>query len=244
MSSTAPVPAVWSRSRHITRRGVLWLGLRCDVRCKFCYDELVGSREKMWIPLHEATRTLDKFRFFYANEFVDFMGGEPTLHPDVLNIVAHAARIGLRPTVITHGMHLADLDRARAYQQAGIHDFLISIHGIGDTVASIHRRGKKNFTRQVTALDNLRALGIPFRFNVTMIRDNLTELTTIADLAGEKGELPDIQPLLRVDRPAGDRVPGWALGDRPVSGQGDRPLHRAGSGGQRAVHAAVPASRP
>ncbi len=186
MGST-PLPTVWSAERHVTRRGVLWLGLKCDVRCKFCYDELVASREKAWIPVAEATRALDKFRFFYRNEFVDFMGGEPTLHPQVLDIVAHAARIGLRPTVITHGMHLADLDRARGYAQAGIHDFLVSIHGIGDTVRAVHGRGRDNFARQLAALDNLRTLGIPFRLNVTMIRDNLTELPAIADLAGAKG---------------------------------------------------------
>jgi len=35
------LPIVQSERREITRRGVLWLGLNCDVRCKFCYDELV-----------------------------------------------------------------------------------------------------------------------------------------------------------------------------------------------------------
>jgi pyruvate-formate lyase-activating enzyme len=170
-----------------TRRGVLWLGLHCDVRCKFCYDELVPLREKAWIPAEEAFTALEKFRGFYHNEFVDFMGGEPTLHPHVLKIVRHAADLGLRPTIITHGMRLADLERARAYAEAGIHDFLVSIHGIGQTVAAIHQRDRNNFARQIQALDNLRSLGIPFRFNVTMIRDNLAELEAIADLAGEKG---------------------------------------------------------
>lgn len=186
MFSTRP-PVAWSTDRQITRRGVLWLGLTCDVRCKFCYDELVSSREKAWIPLDEATQALDKFRLFYGNEYVDFMGGEPTLHPQAVQIVAHAAAIGLRPTVITHGMHLADLDRARAFAEAGIHDFLVSIHGIGDTVREIHGRGRDNFARQLAALNNLRTLGIPFRFNVTMIRDNLTELEAIAELAGTSG---------------------------------------------------------
>jgi pyruvate-formate lyase-activating enzyme len=185
MISTPPV--AWSTERQITRRGVLWLGLTCDVRCKFCYDELVASQEKAWMPVDEATRALDKFRRFYGNEYVDFMGGEPTLHPKAIQIVAHAAEIGLRPTVITHGMHLADLDRARAFAEAGIHDFLVSIHGIGDTVREIHGRGRDNFARQLAALDNLRTLGIPFRFNVTMIRDNLTELEAIAELAGTSG---------------------------------------------------------
>ncbi len=176
-----------SRNRQLTRRGVLWVGLRCDVRCKFCYDEHLATRDKVWITLEEATQALEKFRYYYHNAFVDFMGGEPTLHPRMVEIVGHAARIGLRPTVITHGMHLANADRAQAYASAGICDFLVSIHGIGDTAASIHGRGMDNFGRQMRALDNLRALGIPFRFNVTMIRDNLTQLEAIAELAGDKG---------------------------------------------------------
>ena len=180
-------PVLWSHERHLTRRGVLWLGLRCDVRCKFCYDENVPTTEKAWLGLDEAIEALNKFRSFYRNEYVDFMGGEPTLHPAILEIVVHAARIGLRPTVITHGMHLSKPDRVTAFAQAGIHDFLVSIHGLGATAAAIHSRGRNSAARQMRALDNLRALGVPFRFNVTMIRDNLTQLEAIAELAGEKG---------------------------------------------------------
>jgi MoaA/NifB/PqqE/SkfB family radical SAM enzyme len=187
MNSPARPAVTWSRRRHLTRRAVLWLGLRCDVRCKFCYDEHIPAAEKGWLGLGDAIQGLEKFRFYYGNEFVDFMGGEPTLYPAILDIVAHAARIGLRPTVITHGMHLAKPERAQAFAEAGIHDFLVSVHGIGDTVAAIHGRGKNNAERQRRALDNLRALGIPFRFNVTVIRDNLAQLEAIAELAGETG---------------------------------------------------------
>jgi sulfatase maturation enzyme AslB (radical SAM superfamily) len=189
MNSSACSPAGQSGHRLLTRRGVLWVGLRCDVRCKFCYDEHVPAAGKGWLGVGEAIQALEKFRFYYGNRFVDFMGGEPTLHPGILELVAHAARIGLRPTVITHGMHLAKPGRAQAFADAGIHDFLVSIHGIGDTVAAIHGRGKDNAARQRRALDNLRVLGIPFRFNVTVIRDNLTHLEAIAGLAGETGAL-------------------------------------------------------
>src|SRR5262249_18380489 len=185
---TTTRPAIeWVTTREFTRRGVLWLGLACDVRCKFCYDELVAGREKAWMPVDEVTALLDKFRFFYGNEFVDFMGGEPTLPPGGGDSAAHAATMGLRPTIITHGMPLAALDRARAFADAGIHDFLVSIHGVGETVRQIHGRGRDNFARQLAALDNLRTLGVPFRFNVTMVRDNLTELEAIAELAGTTG---------------------------------------------------------
>ena len=184
---TPPDPHTHTGERHLTRRGVLWVGLRCDVRCKFCYDERMAANEKIWISLEDARTTLDKFRAHYQNTAVDFMGGEPTLHPRMLDIVRHAADIGLRPTVITHGMHLADRARAAAYAEAGVHDFLVSIHGLGDTVRAIHGRGHDNFARQLAALENLRELGIPFRFNVTMVRDNLAELEAIAALAVEQG---------------------------------------------------------
>ena len=185
--SRTSLPVVWSRARRLTRRGVLWLGLRCDVRWKFCYDELVAARDKAWMPPEQVIRALDKLRRYYGNEFVDLMGGEPTLHPQILDIVAHAACIGLRPTLITHGMRLADPRRVRDFAAAGIHDVLISVHGIGETAAAIHGRSRNNFAKQMAALGNLRALGIPFRFNVTMIRDNLTQLPAIAELAAEQG---------------------------------------------------------
>jgi len=187
MKFTNQLPVIQSTDRSLTRRGVLWLGLRCDVRCKFCYDERVSGADKIWIALDEAVSALNKFRHYYHNSAVDFMGGEPTLHPQILCIVRHAADIGLSPTVITHGMHLANLGRARDYADAGIYDFLVSIHGIGDIVTAIHGRGEDNYARQIQALDNLRALNIPFRFNCTLVRDNLGELEGIAELAAEKG---------------------------------------------------------
>jgi MoaA/NifB/PqqE/SkfB family radical SAM enzyme len=115
------------------------------------------------------------------------MGGEPTLHPRILEIVGQAIRIGLRPTIITHGMHLANDNIANAYAKAGIHEFLVSVHGIGETAAVIHGHGSGNFDLQMKALDNLRLLGIPFRINITIIRDNLAQLEAITELVGSKG---------------------------------------------------------
>jgi len=170
-----------------TRRGVLWLGLRCDMSCHFCYDEMVPKERKGWVPVGKATQALDKFRGYYQNEFVDFMGGEPTLHPDILTIVGHSASIGLKPTLITHGMHLAKKSFAQALRDAGVHDFLISVHAIGDRVHSIHRRGRDNFEKQQQGIENLRELGVPFRFNTTVVRDNLDQLEDVARFAAETG---------------------------------------------------------
>lgn len=171
----------------LTRRGVLWLGMKCDVRCSFCYQENMPSSIKRWVPAEDLELALTKFRGYYQNEFVDFMGGEPTYHPEIERIVGFSAGIGLKPTIITHGMRLADRAFATRLKNAGVHDFLVSVHGIGATLQAIHRRGKDNFERQQQGLENLRALGIPFRFNVTVIKDNLDELPALADFAIASG---------------------------------------------------------
>lgn len=171
--------------REITRRGVLWLGLKCDVKCKFCYDENVNKKEKLWVPLEDTKRALSKFRNYYGNRYVDFMGGEPTLHPKILDIVKYSSDIGLKPTLITHGMHLADFDRALKFKNAGVHDFLMSIHGVNETVADLHGVNNNNYNRQLKALENLKKLNIPVRFNCILIKDNLEQLIDVVELANQ-----------------------------------------------------------
>jgi sulfatase maturation enzyme AslB (radical SAM superfamily) len=175
-------------SRPPTRRGVLWLGLKCDVRCIFCYDELVHPGDKRWLDLSEIEAALEKFAGYYGNNAIDFMGGEPTLHPHIYEIVRRSAELGLRTTIITHGMRLSDIRVAEAFEAAGIYDFLVSIHAVGDeAVRSIHRRGSDNFAKQLQGLNNLKTLGIPFRFNCTLVKENISHLVGIAELAVEKG---------------------------------------------------------
>ena len=79
------------------------------------------------------------------------------------------------------------------------------------------------------ALDNLRRLGIPFRFNVTMIRDNLTQLEAIARLAGEKGarvvNFLTFNPYFEWAARHRHRFPGPSFRDRPLPKPGDRHVH-------------------
>lgn len=173
--------------RAITRRGVLWVGLKCDIRCKFCYDSQIRNTDKTWMTMDEVREALYKYRKYYRNSYVDLMGGEPTLHPKILSIIEFASDLGLKPTVVTHGMHLSESARVEQYIDAGVNDFLVSIHGTEKTVKNIHGKDIGNFTRQMQCLNNLKQLNVPFRINCTVIKDNVNELDAIVDIAVEKG---------------------------------------------------------
>jgi MoaA/NifB/PqqE/SkfB family radical SAM enzyme len=175
----------YQKERTTTRRSVLWIGLPCDLKC-VCYERWNESSPKEWMPLDDIKQALNKYRYFYKNESVDFMGGEPTLHPQILDIINYASSIGLRPSIITNAMHLTDKNQVTNYLKSGIYDFLLSIHAVGPLADTLHGCGKDNFTRQMQAIDNLNSIGIPFRMNCIIIRNNLTQLYQIAELAVQK----------------------------------------------------------
>ncbi len=74
--------------RTLTRRGVLWLGQTCNLRCYFCYflNRISDAHhpEHPFMSLEKATEICDTLRTVYHNTAIDIQGGEPTIYPDIL----------------------------------------------------------------------------------------------------------------------------------------------------------------
>jgi sulfatase maturation enzyme AslB (radical SAM superfamily) len=183
----APRPAYETTlARRITRRGILWVGQTCNLRCHFCYflDRIENERH----PEH-AFMGLDKARDIcrtlverYGNNSIDIQGGEPTLWPHIGELVSYCASIGLSPTLVTNAQVLSDRDLVRRLKHAGVRDFLVSVQGLGDVYDSIvGRPGASGL--QMKALRNLQEEGVPFRFNTVCSKQALPQLADIARLA-------------------------------------------------------------
>ncbi|WP_243438754.1 radical SAM protein [Fundidesulfovibrio soli] len=173
-----------------TRRGVVWLGQTCNLRCRFCYFQTrVATREHPdhpFMSLEKARAICSTLRGHYGNTAVDIQGGEPTIYPRIEALVAHCREIGLLPTLITNAVAMDDPQRCRRLKEAGLRDLLVSVHGLGAAydeavgLAGAH-------ARQMKALDNLAAEAIPFRLNCVLAASVLPDLAAIARLAVERG---------------------------------------------------------
>ncbi len=117
------------------RRGVLWIGQTCNLRCHFCYflDKIMDKNH----PEHDFFE-LDKLKAMcktlvdvYGNNSVDIQGGEPTIYRHITDLIRYCNEIGLKPTLITNGQVLANPDRCKQLKDAGVYDLLISVHGLG-----------------------------------------------------------------------------------------------------------------
>lgn len=179
-----------TKHRVLNRRGVMWLGQTCNIRCYFCYFlDKINAREHpehAMMSLEKAKEMCRVLREHYGLSSVDIQGGEPTVWGPIYELVAYCSRIGLKPTLITNGVMLAKKDVCQRLKDAGVYDFLFSIHGVGetyDTIVGLPGGSEK----QLKALENLRELGIPFRLNCVLSKPVVDQLPKLAELTFSSG---------------------------------------------------------
>ena len=175
-----------TRKRVLTRRGVVWLGQTCNLRCRFCYFQnrikAKDHPEHPFMGLDKAKQIMDVLRYHYQNNAIDIQGGEPTIYPGIVELCKYCTDIGLTPTLITNALVLSKKETAVNIKESGVRDLLVSVHGLGrnyDHVVGIPGAHK----RQMAALDNCVAVSIPVRFNCVLTRSSLAHLKDIAELA-------------------------------------------------------------
>lgn len=175
-----------TKKRVLTRRGVIWLGQTCNLRCHFCYfmDRIAATShpEHPFMSLDKAKRICSFLVDYYQNNAIDIQGGEPTIYPHINELVRYCREIGLLPTLITNAIALDKIETCKRLKDSGMRDCLVSVHGLGDTYDAIvgvpfaHRR-------QLAGLINLQKLDIPVRFNCVLSKMALPQLKEIAELA-------------------------------------------------------------
>jgi MoaA/NifB/PqqE/SkfB family radical SAM enzyme len=159
----------------------------CNNHCTFC---AVGTRTQVdgFAPLQREH--LERYRARGVT-MVDFDGGEPTLHPELIDLVRYARSIGYeRVNVTTNGRRCAHEPYARALVTSGLTTLLFSVHGPD---ARIHAQqvGVAEAFEQTVA--GIRAAakhaprGVELGVNVTITKGNHTHLEGIAELAWDLG---------------------------------------------------------
>lgn len=149
--------------------GLIEITTRCNITCPTCFAD---SGDGYDLSLQQVEAILDRFVEAEGNpEVVQLSGGEPTIHPQILEMVA-AARSRNIPHVMvnTNGMRLAqepDFVRRLAEHSPTIY---LQFDGLKD---SIYRtlRGCDLLDVKRRALDNLAEAGLYANLVATVVKD-------------------------------------------------------------------------
>jgi pyruvate-formate lyase-activating enzyme len=180
----------YTREKLLTRRGVLWLGQTCNIRCHFCYFlDRINDKEHVehaFMDLDKAKAICHDLRYKYGNTSIDIQGGEPLIWHPIYDLISYCKEIGLHPTLITNGIPLFKPQVPERLKVAGLRDLLISVHAFGPTYDAIVAMPGGS-AKQLAGVENCRNIGLPFRFNAVLSLKAIPQYEDIARLAVQKG---------------------------------------------------------
>jgi len=165
----------------VPRPVVVWNITRaCNLRCAHCYSGSGSAPARRELSTDEGLALLDDLARFRV-PVVLFSGGEPLTRPDLVRLITHAARLGLRTVLSTNGT-LLDAATARALKKAGVAYVGISLDGLRETNDAF-RGAAGAFDRALAAVGHCRQaeLKVGLRFSIT--RRNVGEIGDLFDLA-------------------------------------------------------------
>lgn len=165
---------------YITKRGCMDVGHICDLDCVFCYHRYEERSKRRFLSKEEIMMRLKRDKEQFELEITDFTGGEPTLHPEIIEIVKYGAKIGNRVCIITHGLW-KNLKKIDAMIDNGLYEFLISIHGIEDDHDRLVQK-KGAFKQIMKSIEHLEKRRFKWRMNCVANRLNMKNLPRFSEI--------------------------------------------------------------
>jgi radical S-adenosyl methionine domain-containing protein 2 len=143
---------------------------RCNYHCKFCFsqqlDEEVTSLERADVILRHVRKM--------GMEKINFVGGEPTLHPLFIDYIKLAKGMGFVVSFVTNGSQLNEdtIKKLKPFV-----DWIgLSIDSADETVEKALGRGNGCHVQQIFNLAQIiHEAGIKLKINTTVTRLNWTE---------------------------------------------------------------------
>ncbi len=101
----------------LTDNPIAWLEptQQCNLSCDGCYRQNVKSHKS----IDEVQGELDTFRRLRNFDGVSIAGGDPTLHPEVVEIVRRVTQMGRKAIINTNGLGLT-IEMLRDLKKAGL----------------------------------------------------------------------------------------------------------------------------
>ncbi len=184
--------------------GVIEVSSRCNLDCPVCFADSGHQPHGFSLTREQVARMLDAFVACEGEpEVLQFSGGEPTIHPDIVELVNMAKRAGVRVTMVnTNGIRIArDRRFAEALAEAGPHLYL-QLDGL-DLATHLAMRGKDLRADKERALERCAELGLSVTLVAAVERGvNEHELGAIVRLGVSHPAVTSVvfQPVTHVGR--------------------------------------------
>jgi hypothetical protein len=162
-----------------------WLEVtdRCNIHCLGCYRQQLEGH----FPLEKIKEDVLFLKRWRNVHNISIAGGEPLIHPDIVEVVAFIREQGMEPLILTNG-HALTRELLVALREAGA-------MGISFHVDSFQKRSPRWNGKTELELNELRdefveivasVAGMYCNFNMTVYRSNFDQIPDVMRWANER----------------------------------------------------------
>jgi hypothetical protein len=185
----------------------------CNLSCDGCYRENVPSSHK---PLDVVEKELQTFRRLRNSDGISIAGGDPLMHPQIVDIVRMISRMGMKPIVNTNGAPLTK-ELLHELKKAGVYGFTFHIDS---------KQGRPKWkNKNEVELNDLRLQyaemlaeegNISCAFNSTVYEDTLHHVPDLVDWAAKHIDIVQVMVFI-LYRAAVPNLPfDWYAGGKKI----------------------------
>lgn len=173
---------------------------QCNQACRFCF---VSTH----LPAAGDAAVEAAIRGAAAKGHkITLSGGEPTLHPRIVELVRLAKSLSKLPVLLqSNAIRLADPELTRALVDAGLDEVFVSLHGASAEVSDAVTHAPGTFEKTVRGLDELAKTPVRLQINFVICQANRHELPAWIELLAERW--PDALANVSFVAPSTDVVP-------------------------------------
>jgi 12,18-didecarboxysiroheme deacetylase len=163
---------------------VVWnMTRRCNLKCVHCYAKSEDISYDNELNHEQSIAMIDDLAQFGVPVLL-FSGGEPTVHPRLVEYAKYAVSKGMRAVISTNGT-LITKEKAKLFKEIGLSYVGISLDGLEETHDKF-RGVKGSFKKAMAAIKNCQEAGIKVGLRFTINKRNVKDIPGIFDLLEEK----------------------------------------------------------
>ena len=163
---------------------VVWnMTRRCNLKCVHCYARSEDISYDNELSHEQSIAMIDDLARFGVPVLL-FSGGEPTVHPRLVEYAKYAVSKGMRAVISTNGT-LITKEKAKIFKEIGLSYVGISLDGLEETHDKF-RGVKGSYKKAMAAIKNCQEAGIKVGLRFTINKRNVKDIPGIFDLLEEK----------------------------------------------------------
>ena len=163
---------------------VVWnMTRRCNLKCVHCYAQSEDISYENELTHEQSLAMMDNLAEFGVPVIL-FSGGEPLVHPRLVEYAQYAVSKGMRAVISTNGT-LITKEKAQQLKEVGLSYVGISLDGLEETHDKF-RGVPGSFKKAMAAIENCQEAGIKVGLRFTINKRNVQDIPGIFDLLEEK----------------------------------------------------------